>query len=244
MLLDVARFEFRYLLRNPLLWVTAAATFAFYFISVSTGMEIGSEGGLLENAAYATLVNYMSASIVYVFVTTAFVVNAVIRDDETGFGPIVRSTRLTKLEYLLGRFAGAFVVAALCLLLVSVAIWLGTLMPWADPATIGPNRLRDHLYGYWVLALPNVLVHSAVFFALATITRSMMATYLGVIGFLSGYFVIQGAFADRPQLQTVVAVTDPFGARALIDATRYWTVPERNVALPEFTGALVYNRLL
>src|SRR5688572_10405367 len=130
MLLDVARFEFRYLLRKPLVWVTAAATFAFYFISISTGMEIGSEGGLLENAAYATVVNYMAASIVYVFVTTAFVANAVIRDDETGIGPIVRSTRLTKLEYLLGRFDGDFVVAALCLVLVSLAIWLGTLMPW------------------------------------------------------------------------------------------------------------------
>src|SRR5688500_5465971 len=244
MLLDVARFELRYLVRSPLLWVTAAATFAFYFISVSTSMEIGSEGGLLENAAYATLQNYMAASIVYVFVTTAFVANAVIRDDETGFGPIVRSTRLTKVEYLLGRFAGAFVVAALCLMLVSLAIWLGTLMPWTDPTTVGLNRLIDHLYGYFLVALPNVLVHSAVFFALATITRSMMATYLGVIAFLSGYFVMQGAFDDRPHLETAVALADPFGMRALTDATRYWTVAERNVTLPDFTGALLFNRLL
>jgi len=244
MLIHVARFEFRYLLRNPLVWVTAAATFALFFVSVSAGLELGSEGGLLENAAFATLRNYLMASVFFMFVTTSFVANAVIRDDETGYGPIVRSTRIRKLDYLIGRFLGAFAVAALCLLLVPLAIWLGTLMPWADPATLGPNRLGDHLYGYFLVALPNVLVHSAVFFALATVTRSMMGTYLGVIGFVSGYFVLDGAFADRPGSETAVALADPFGARALGDATRYWTVAERNVALPGFTGTLLYNRLL
>jgi ABC-type transport system involved in multi-copper enzyme maturation permease subunit len=178
------------------------------------------------------------------FVTTAFVSNAVIRDDETGFGPIVRSTKVTRFDYLIGRFIGAFAIAALCMLLVPLAICLGSLMPWADPSTLGPNRLIDHLYGYFLIALPNLLIHSAVFFALATTTRSMMGTYLGVIGFVSAYFVLDSAFGDRPQLQTGLAIVDPFGARAIKDATRYWTVAERNVSLPDFTGALLYNRVL
>ena len=42
------------------------------------------------------------------FVSTAFVANVIVRDDDTGFGPIVRSTRVTKFDYLIGRFAGAF----------------------------------------------------------------------------------------------------------------------------------------
>lgn len=245
MLANIARFEFRYLLRNPLLWVTAALTFALFFVSMSVdGFELGSEGGLLENAAYATLRNYLVVSVLFMFVTTSFVANVIIRDDETGFGPIVRSTRITKFEYLIGRFLGAFAIAALCMLVVPLAIWLGSLMPWANPTTLGPNRLIDHLYGYFLLALPNLLISSAVLFALATITRSMMATYLGVIGFVSGFFVLANAFGDRPQLETAVAIADPFGGRALSDATRYWTVAQRNVTLPGFTGALLYNRLL
>ncbi len=241
----VARFEFRYLLRNPLLWATAAAAFALMVAGMSVqGFELGSEGGLLENAAYATLRNYLVVSVFFMFVTTAFVAGAVIRDDETGFGPIVRSTRITKFDYVIGRFAGAFAVAALCLLVVPLGIWLGSLMPWADPAQLGPNRLRDHLYGYFLLALPNLLIHSAVFFALATITRSLMGTYLGVIGFVSGFFVLANAFEDRPQLEMTVALADPFGGRALSDATRYWTVAQRDVMLPDFSGALLYNRLL
>jgi ABC-2 type transport system permease protein len=244
MLTNIARFEFRYLLRNPLLWATAAATFAlFVFATVAEGFELGSEGGLLENAAYATLRNYLMISVLFMFVTTSFVANVIVRDDETGFGPIIRSTRITKFEYLFGRFLGAFAIAALCLLLVPLGTWLGSMMPWAARATLGPNRLIDHLYGYFLIALPNILIHSAVLFALATITRSMMATYLGVIGFVSGFFFLQDAL-DRPRLETAVAIAEPFGSRALSDAVRYWTVAERNVTLPDFTGALLYNRLL
>ncbi len=244
MLLQVARFELRYLLRNPLLWVTAAVTFGVFFVAVSGGLGLVAEGGILGNAAFATLRSYVMVSLSFMFVTTAFVASAVVRDDETGYGPIVRSTPVTKLEYLTGRFLGAFAVAALCLLLLPLGIVLGSVMPWTDPATVGPNRLADHLYGYFLVALPNLFVHSAVFFALATITRSMMATYLGVVAFVSGFFVLQGALEDRPQLEAAVALADPFASRTLDDATRYWTVAERNVLLPELTGTLLLNRLL
>jgi ABC-2 type transport system permease protein len=243
MLLTIARFEFRYLLRNPVLWLTAGLTFAMFFLSISNGFELGSEGGLLANAACATLRNYLMISILFIFVTTSFVANAVIRDDETGFGPIVRSTRITRFDYVFGRFLGAFAIAALCMLVVPLGIVLATWMPWADPTTLGPNRLSDHLYGYFLIALPNLLVHSAVLFALATITRSMMATYLGVIGFVGGFFFLQDAL-DRPTLENGIAMAEPFASRALRDAIRYWTVPERNVQLPDFSGALLYNRLL
>jgi len=244
MLLPIARFEFRYLLRNPIVWVTAAFTFGMFFISMNVaGFELGSEGGLFRNAAYATLKNYLSISVMFMFVTTSFVANVIIRDDETGFGPIIRSTPITKFEYLFGRYLGALAIAALLALLVAPAMWLGSLMPWADPASLGPNRLVDHLYGYFLIALPNILVHSAIFFALATITRSMMAAYLGVISFVAGFFTLQDALS-RPQLATAVAVAEPFASRALRDAARYWTVPERNAMLPDLTGALLYNRLL
>ena len=244
MLTTIARFEFRYLLRNPLLWVTAALTFAMFFVAMNVeGFELGSEGGLVMNAAYATLRNYMMVSIVFMFVTTSFVAGVIIRDDETGFGPIIRSTRISKFEYLFGRYLGAFAIAALLTSFVGLGIWIGSMMPWADPASTGPNRITDHLYAYFLIALPNILVHSAVFFALATITRSMMATYLGVIGFAAAFFTLQGAL-DRPQLETAVAIAEPFGFRAVSDATRYWTIAERNVMMPEFAGALLYNRLL
>lgn len=244
MFTNIARFEFRYLLRNPLLWLTSACGFAMFFIAMNAGFELGSEGGLLVNGTVATLRNYLMASLGFMFVTTSFVANAVNRDDETGYGPIIRSTPITKFEYLAGRFAGAFAIAALCMLLVPVAIMAGSMMPWADATQVGPNRITDHLYAYFVFGLPNLFIHAAIFFALATITRSMMGTYLGVITFVSAFFTLQGSFVDRPQLRKAVILADPFGNRAIKDVTRYWTVPEQNTLLPDVSGLLLYNRLL
>lgn len=241
MLTQIARFEARHVLRNPLLWGTAAATFAMLFAGMSVdGFDLGNEGGLLKNASYATLRNYVVISVFYMFVTTSFVASAVLRDDETGFGPIIRSTGITKLEYVLGRFLGAFAVAALCMLALPLAAVLGSIMPWAPAAQLGPNRVADHLYGYFLVALPNLFIHAAIFFALATLTRSMMAAYLGVVGFVAGFFVLQTGFVGR----TAIAVAEPFAGRALKDAVRYWTVAERNVMLPAVTGGLLYNRVL
>ncbi|HEX8254361.1 MAG TPA: aminopeptidase, partial [Thermoanaerobaculia bacterium] len=244
MLINIARFEFRYLLRNPLLWLTAALSFAMIFFSMNLeDWEMGSEGGLVRNAAYATLRNSVMMSLVFMFVTTSFVANAVIRDDETGYGPIIRSTPITKFEYILGRFLGAFAVAAFCMLTLPLASILGAMMPWANPANLGPTRITDYLYAYFLIALPNLLTHSAIFFALATVTRSMMATYLGVITLVSAFFSLEGALA-RPQLMSAVAIAEPFAARAVKDAVRYWTIEQRNTVLPELSGALLYNRLL
>ncbi|MES2521932.1 MAG: ABC transporter permease subunit [Gemmatimonadota bacterium] len=241
MLLDVARFEFRYVARNPLLWLTAAATFAMFLAGMSVdGFDLGSEGGLLKNAAYATLRNYAVISVFFMFVTTAFVANSVLRDSETGFGPIIRSTGVTRVQYVMGRFLGAIAIAALCILVIPLATVLGTAMPWTPAAQIGPNRLADHLYGYFVVALPNLFIHASILFALATITRSMMAAYLGVVGFVACFFMLQTGFVGT----MAVAVGEPFAGRALKDAVRYWTVAQRNVMLPEITGSLLYNRLL
>lgn len=55
------------------------------------------------------------------FVTTAFVANVIVRDDESGFGPMVRATRVAKFDYLFGRFAGATFAGALAFLVVPLA---------------------------------------------------------------------------------------------------------------------------
>jgi ABC-type transport system involved in multi-copper enzyme maturation permease subunit len=241
MLTKVAAFEFRYLLRNPLVWITAAAAFALLFAGMSVdGFDLGNEGGLLKNAAYATLRDYVVISVFFMFVTTSFVANAVLRDDETGYGPIIRSTGITKFEYVFGRFTGAFAIAALCMLAVPLAILLGPLMPWTPVSQVGPARIVDHLYGYFLVALPNLFIHGALLFALATIARSMMAAYLCVVGFVAGFFILQTGFVG----EIAVAIGEPFGGRALVDAVRYWTIAERNVMLPELAGGFLYNRVL
>lgn len=117
-------------------------------------------------------------------------------------------------------------------------------MPWLDPETLGPNRLADYAYAYFVLALPNVLLTSAIFFAVATLTRSMLYSYVSVVVFLVLYLVLNGVLRSKPELRELAGLIEPFGLAAVGNATRYWTAAERNGLTPPITGILLANRAI
>lgn len=241
----IASFEFNYQRRSPLFWVTLILFFLFAFAGMTIDqVQVGSGGNVLANSPYAISFQHMIWSLFFMFASTAFVANVVVRDDETRFGPILRSTRITKFDYLFGRFAGAFAAAALVLASIPLAIWIGSLMPWLDQAELGPNRLGNYLYSFVLLALPNLFVVSAVFFALATATRSMMWTYLGVVAFFILYQITNSVLSRQPGTEEMLAYIEPFGIAAYGIETRYWTSAERNAGNPSPLGYLLWNRLL
>jgi len=241
----IARFELRYQLRNPVFWVVTILFFLLTFGSMTIDqIQLGSGGNVHKNAATAIARTHIVMSLFYMFVTTAFVANVVVRDDESGFGQMVRSTRVTKASYLLARFLGAYGAAAVSFAAVPVAMWLGTLMPWVDPETLGPNRIADYLYAYCLIALPNLFLTAGIFFAVATMTRSMTYSYLSVIVFLAVYFTLLALTQQKPELRETIAYLEPFGIGAFGWLTRYWTAAEANGGMPAFAGVLAANRLL
>src|SRR6185436_18906223 len=124
--------------------------------------------------------------------------------------------------YLIGRFSGAFVAAAIAFLSVPLAVFVGGMMPWLDKEAVGPLGLEHYLWGYVVLGLPGLFFSAAAFFALSTVTRSMMATYLGVVLFLVLWFIAR-TWARQVELDKAAALLEPFGGSAYTLATRYWT---------------------
>lgn len=240
----VTAFEFRYQTRQPVFWVVGILFFLLsYGVVASDQLSLGGLGNVKENSPYAISFSMMIWSLFYMFVTTAFVANVVVRDAETGYGPIIRATRVGKFDYLIGRFIGAMLAACLCFLAVPLGIFLGALMPWVDPETLGPHVLAYYLQPYLTIALPNLVLTGALFFALATVTRSMMWTYVGVVGFLIAYLTL-GTLGSRPELEDTVALLEPFGGSAYGLATEYWTAAERNSRLVPLEGAFLYNRLI
>ena len=239
----IAGFELRYQLKSPVFWVVATVFFLLTFGAATVdNIRIGGGASVHKNAPFAIAQTHLILSIFYMFVTTAFVANVVVRDDETGFGPILRSTRIGKFDYLYGRFTGAFLAAAISFLAVPLAIFIGSFMPWVDRELLGPNILEAYLFSYFALALPAILLTSAIFFALATVTRSMMWTYVGVIAFMV-IWVISRIALDRPEFATATALWDPLGQSAYRLVTKYWTATERNTVTPALTGVLLFNRL-
>ncbi|HKP79982.1 MAG TPA: ABC transporter permease, partial [Phenylobacterium sp.] len=240
----IAGFELRYQLRQPIFWIAGLIFFLLVFGAVGIDrVQIGSGGNVHKNSPQGIGQIVMIMTVFFMFVSTAFVANVIVRDEETGFGPIIRSTRIRKFDYLFGRFAGAFAAVALAFLFVPAAILVGSLMPWVDPETMGPNRLSDYAFAYVWLALPGLLLTSAMFFTLATVTRSMMGAYVGVAGFLVLYLTMNVALRDPERLQ-LASLVEPFGLAAWELSTRYFTAAEANARMPDLVGPLLWNRLI
>jgi ABC-type transport system involved in multi-copper enzyme maturation permease subunit len=140
MLAKIAGFELRYQIRSPLFFIGFALFFLFTFGSVaSSEIQIGARGNVNINAPYAILQTQSVMGLFALFIITAFVASVVIRDQETGFGPILYTTRLRKRDYLIGRFAGAIAVALLLVTSVPLAMMIGSAMPWLDQEKVGPT---------------------------------------------------------------------------------------------------------
>jgi ABC-2 type transport system permease protein len=241
---SVVAFECGYQLRNPVLWVSFSIFFLLTFGAVTIDqIQIGGSGNTNINSPFAIIQTTLVMALLALFAVTAFVANAVIRDDETGFGPILRATRLNKAAYLFGRFTGAYLAAMLGFIAVPLAILLGSMMPWLDQEKVGPLVLGHYVYAYVVLAAPMLFVFGAMLFALATLTRSMMGAYLGLVGILVGW-VTSRILLDKPGVEDAAALADPTGVSALLKQTEYWTASDRNSRLPELVGPFIENRLI
>jgi ABC-2 type transport system permease protein len=244
MLRHIAAFEWRYQLKSPVFWVGCLLFFLFAFGATTVDrIQIGSVGNVHKNSPYAILQTMEIMGVFGIFITVSMVAGVVLRDDETGFAGIIRSTSVSKRAYLIGRFIGANAAALVVLASVPLAILVGSFMPWQDAEKIGAFRLGDYLFALFAFALPTLLITSAVFFALATATRSMMWTYVCAVGMLVLYIGARIALRD-PEFDHVTALLDPFGISSLTLATKYWTASERNSQLPQFAGILLQNRLL
>src|SRR4051794_4550831 len=244
MIFGITGFEIRYQLRNPVFWVAIAIFFLLGFgITASENVSVGTPGAVHENAPYAIAVATAILSLFYLFIVTAFVANAIVRDDSSGFAPIVRATSVTARQIVTGRFVGGLLIAWLGYLAVPLGMAIGAAMPWVDPETVGPQKIAYYAWNFAVFAIPNILLTCAILFAVATVLRSMMAAYIGAVVLVMGYLVTVSILGQKIEYREAFARWEPLGNGALREATRYWTQSEMNSRLVDLSGTLLFNRI-
>jgi ABC-2 type transport system permease protein len=244
----IARFEIGYHLRQPLIYLTSALFAVLTFAAVSSdAVTIGGAIGNVHRNAPFVILNLLGAmSLIGMFVVTAFMASAAQRDFELGTAPLFFSKPIRKMDYLAGRFAGSLLISLGVFVGAAAGILLGSLMPWLEPERLGPTQLGPYLFALLVLVLPNLLFVGAVFFTLAGLSRSLLATYMGVVGLFVLWIVSQVLLSDVENL-FAASLVDPFGLASLALDTRYWTVTEKNAILPALGmggGSLLLNRLI
>ncbi|WP_447761534.1 ABC transporter permease/M1 family aminopeptidase [Sphingopyxis panaciterrae] len=240
----VAAFELRYQIRSPIFWGTSIVFFLLAFATIAADdIRIGWGGQVFRNAPFAIALNSMIWTIFAIFIATAFVSTVVLRDDETGFGSIIQATPLSKFNYLFGRFTGGFIATCVAFLSVPLGLLAAVLLPGPDPETIGPIRIGDYLYVYFFLCVPTLFIISAAFFALATSTRSMLATYIGALVVLAVY-LFTSSYLNRPEFGASATLADPFGLATMSREAKHWTAFDRNSMLPPVLGLLLQSRAI
>ena len=233
---QVFLFELRQQLRSHVFWIV----FAISGLMVAGALwipdlRVGLGGTGSVAGVSAILRTHLVWTLFYMFTAAALSADAVLRDDLTGFAPIVRSTPIRRRDYLIGRFLGTYAATIICFLSVPAAMVLAGLL--IEPA--GPITLMAHLYSLLVLAIPNLLTGAALFFVLATALRSLLGALLGAVALLSLYGLGVGGGTEG-----LGPLLEPFGFTAIAEATAGWTDLEKAVRLPPLAGALLLNRLL
>ncbi len=246
MLGAIARFEIKYHLRAPLFYILLLVFSLLTFFAVtSDAVQIGgSIGNVHRNAPYVVMQILLVMSIFGVLTTTAFVANAIHRDFELGTDALFFSTPIRKWQFIGGRFLGAFSIAVLVYVGVSATILLGSFMPWLDKEQLGPFQLWPYVFSLFAIIIPNLLLAGAIFFSIAALTRSMMATYASVVGFFVLYVIASVLLTDVVENEQLGGLLDPFGLGAFDLATRYWTVFDKNTKVLSLDGVYLWNRVL
>ncbi len=205
MVAAIARFELRQQLRSHVFWVVAAISLLMVFGSVSVDeLRVGLSDGGMRNGARAVVETHLVWSLFFMFTTAAFVADAMLRDELTGFAPLIRATPTRRRDLVLGRFAGAFAAVLLCYLSVPLGLLVAGSGPWHDPATVGPIAWAAYPFALLAMAMPNLLLSAAVSFGLVTATRSMGGALLGAVALLVVYGLgsVPGGWHDRRDPRT------------------------------------------
>ncbi|RCS29652.1 hypothetical protein DEO45_10875 [Rhodanobacter denitrificans] len=245
MFFEILRFELRQQLRAPLFWIVAAVFGSLAFALASTDAVIvgGASGNVLRNAPLVIARLLGVLSVLSTFLVTVFVAGAALRDFDQRTSELFFTTPISRGAYLGGRFAAGGLAALAVMLACALGLAIGGLMPWIDAARLGPASWHGYAWAFGVMVVPDLLFIAALLFLLATTTRSLLATYIGLIV----YFVLNsvvGLLTRDVNNHVIAAMLDPFGGRTLALVTRYWSADQANHELPALGGVLLFNRVL
>lgn len=233
MIVRLAWHEFRQQAGGRVFWIV----FTVSMLMVAGAMTIDElRVGLSEQGARtgvaAIVRTHLVWTLFFLFTAAAFVGEAAVRDEASGFADLVRATPVNLRSYALGRSLGACAAVLLCFVSVPAAMAASGAV-----LGLGMGSAGAYLFAFFTLAVPNLVLASALFFALASLTRSMTGCLLGAAGLLTLY----GLMGDHGR--SGLTLIEPFGLAAVAEATRGWSSAQRDTMLPPLGGVLLHNRM-
>jgi hypothetical protein len=148
-------------------WIFLAIIALFCFGgTISDQISIGgSFGNVHKNAPFVAQNWYGVFSLIGLFLATAFLNTAAIRDFERKTSQIIFSKPISKSGYYFGHFFGAFIIALIPMLGVSLGMWAGVelnkVFEWLPANRFGSFELGGHINGFLVFQVSLECLTSA-----------------------------------------------------------------------------------
>ncbi len=245
MLPKLLKFELSYHMKSVGFWMTVVIMIALGLLLTTDFFTISASGGakVKLNGAVPIALNLSALSIASIFFGAVFVVGGVLRDDNFHAVEVIHATPVKTRDMILSRMGAAWLTVTLCLSAVIIGMLAGQFMPWADAESFGPFNPLYYLQPLIIFVAINALFVTAIFTAIAMLTREKSMVYVSAVGLLIAYFAA-GALAGENMPDWYGTIADPFGTSALAEVTQYWPAAEQNTRLVPITGYVGLNRLI
>lgn len=240
---EIFRFELRQQLGRPVAWLVFLA-FAGLGVLEMTGPGVhvlGAHDGVARNAPIVIVNAVAMFGILATLAAGAFVTSAALRDYDERTAQLLLALPVGRRAYIGGRFVAAWVLVLATMLACCAGLAIGNLLPGVAPANAA--GATAYPWALLVIVVPGTLFVTALLFALALATRSLLATFTGVACLIVLVFASH-VFMHADGSQALAALVDPFGYHTLQAVTRYWPATEMNARLPPLAGWLLVNRVL
>lgn len=251
MFLEILRFELKYALKKPSTYVFFSIYFAFYlFLSLAASGVIplgSSDSNTFLNSAVANASLYLAfnqniLALIHNMIIIAIMATAIQRDFEFNSHSLFFTKPITKASYFFGRFFGVLTIALFVFSGQLFGLLLGSVIGQGQP-TIGPIHLYNYIQPFLYFVLPNTLLFGTIYFSMTTFLRNTTIAYLFTVIFFLFDLAANSVLSDI-DYQSLAAMLDPYGSKALNKVTQYWTPSEQNERLLALTDELLYNRLV
>ncbi len=243
---EFVKFEMIFRLKKKLMaYVFFVVFFLMTFMSITTDVIRigGGTGNVNFNSPFVIMQTMIIMCVIGIFVIVPLMATVVIRDYDLNTYPSFFTTQISKFNYLIGRFTGGYLVTLMAFSGLIAGMLLGSMMPWVDSERIGAFMIGPYLSSWLIFVIPNVFIAGSLFFALGTISRSSLWTYVGAVAFWI-FWAVSGNLLRELDNQFYAGILDPFGASSFRLATQYWTPIEKNTLILPLDDTLLLNRFL
>lgn len=240
----IFRFELSYWLREYTVYVYAGI---FFFLSAVTmwglSTDAPTEIRVFSNAPMQLFKMADFYSVLLLLLIPAIAGMAIYRDYSSGAHAVLYSYPFAKMDYLAGKFLSAFLIVTCIGAMIGLGAIVGTQLPGADPRILLPFDITVYIQLYLIYLLPNMLLATCLAFAVVALTRNIYAGFIAVVLLLL-LRTISGVLIAKIGSETLVALLDPMGKRAIQYYTRYWSSSEQNLRLLPMEQLVLLNRFI